>query len=112
MDLPDSMHSYGRLTKIVATIGPTSNTWETFGHLASSGLNVARLNMSHGDHSSHGAVVDLIKKHNETAATPIAMMVDTKVAASAMGSYAMQFTWGLDQNVKFREACNHYLLLT
>ena len=79
LDLPEARQSYGRMTKIVATIGPTSNTWETFGALARAGLNVARLNMSHGDHSTHGAVVDLIRRHNATAATPVAMMVDTKV---------------------------------
>ena len=40
---------------------------------------MARLNMSHGDHESHKAVIDMIKRYNTTAGSPIAMMLDTKV---------------------------------
>jgi pyruvate kinase len=48
--------SFQRKTKIVCTIGPTSNTKEMIRKLAEAGMNVARLNMSHGDHASHKKV--------------------------------------------------------
>lgn len=53
-----------RKTKMVCTIGPTSCTRESLFALADAGMNVARLNMSHGDHASHQAVVDLVKEYN------------------------------------------------
>ena len=42
-------------------------------------MNVARLNMSHGDHASHKAVVDKIKEYNSSGKSCIAIMLDTKV---------------------------------
>lgn len=48
--------SFQRKTKIVCTIGPTSDTKEMIWKLAEGGMNVARLNMSHGDHASHKKV--------------------------------------------------------
>ncbi|KAK4384904.1 Plastidial pyruvate kinase [Sesamum angolense] len=48
-----------RKTKIVCTIGPSTNTREMIWKLAEAGMNVARLNMSHGDHASHQKVLRL-----------------------------------------------------
>ncbi|TQD73536.1 hypothetical protein C1H46_040935 [Malus baccata] len=48
-----------RKTKIVCTIGPSTNTREMIWKLAEAGMNVARMNMSHGDHASHQKVIDL-----------------------------------------------------
>ena len=67
-----------RKTKIVCTIGPTSNTREKLWRLADEGMNVARMNMSHGDHASHKAVIDLIKEYNKLNKNSIAIMLDTK----------------------------------
>ncbi|KAK9863770.1 hypothetical protein WJX84_012254 [Apatococcus fuscideae] len=67
-----------RKTKIVCTIGPTSNTREGLWRLADEGMNVARLNMSHGDHASHKAVVDLIREYNKLNEHSVAIMLDTK----------------------------------
>ena len=67
-----------RKTKIVATIGPASDSTETFQALADCGVNVARLNMSHGDHESHGKIVDLVRKYNAAHNSGIAIMLDTK----------------------------------
>lgn len=72
--------SFQRKTKIVCTIGPTSNTREMIWKLAEAGMNVARLNMSHGDHASHKKVIDLVREYNEEAgAHIIGLMLDTKV---------------------------------
>lgn len=72
--------SFQRKTKIVCTIGPTSDTREMIWKLADAGMNVARLNMSHGDHASHKKVIDLVREFNQEAhANVIAIMLDTKV---------------------------------
>ncbi|KAL2527379.1 Plastidial pyruvate kinase 2 [Abeliophyllum distichum] len=68
-----------RKTKIVCTIGPSTNTREMIWKLAESGMNVARMNMSHGDHASHQKVIDLVKEYNAQAKdNVIAIMLDTK----------------------------------
>ncbi|MDR2366603.1 MAG: pyruvate kinase [Deltaproteobacteria bacterium] len=51
-----------RKTKIVATIGPSSSSAEVLRAMIKAGLNVARLNFSHGDHASHRAAIALIRK--------------------------------------------------
>ncbi|KAH0460530.1 hypothetical protein IEQ34_011193 [Dendrobium chrysotoxum] len=68
-----------RKTKIVCTIGPSTNTKEMIWKLAETGMNVARLNMSHGDHASHQKVIDLVKEYNaQNSENVIAIMLDTK----------------------------------
>ncbi|AQL05500.1 Pyruvate kinase [Zea mays] len=69
-----------RKTKIVCTIGPSTNTREMIWKLAETGMNVARLNMSHGDHQSHQKVINLVKEYNaqNTDGNVIAIMLDTK----------------------------------
>ncbi|KAJ3695174.1 hypothetical protein LUZ60_000551 [Juncus effusus] len=68
-----------RKTKIVCTIGPSTNTKEMIWKLAEAGMNVARLNMSHGDHNSHQKVIDLVKEYNaQSKDNVIAIMLDTK----------------------------------
>ncbi|XP_020577583.1 plastidial pyruvate kinase 2 [Phalaenopsis equestris] len=68
-----------RKTKIVCTIGPSTDTMEMIWKLAETGMNVARLNMSHGDHASHQKVIDLVKEYNaQNRENVIAIMLDTK----------------------------------
>jgi pyruvate kinase len=67
-----------RKTKIVSTIGPTSNTKDVFFKLADCGINVVRLNMSHGDHNSHMDVVKLVREYNAVRDNNLAIMLDTK----------------------------------
>ncbi|XP_062217073.1 pyruvate kinase isozyme G, chloroplastic-like [Phragmites australis] len=68
-----------RKTKIVCTIGPSTNTREMIWKLAEAGMNVSRLNMSHGDHASHQKVIDLVKEYNASHGdNVIAIMLDTK----------------------------------
>ncbi|KAL6971979.1 putative protein kinase YGL059W [Sarracenia purpurea var. burkii] len=69
-----------RKTKIVCTIGPSTDTREMIWKMAETGMNVARLNMSHGDHASHQKVIDLVKEYNaQSKDNVIAIMLDTKV---------------------------------
>lgn len=68
-----------RKTKIVCTIGPSTSSREMIWKLAESGMNVARLNMSHGDHASHQKTIDLVKEYNaQFEDKVIAIMLDTK----------------------------------
>ncbi len=65
-------------TKIVATIGPASWDEATLRELFAAGVNVCRLNFSHGDYKSHKQTMDRIKKVREEMNLPIALMLDTK----------------------------------
>ncbi len=65
-------------TKIVCTIGPASSSEENFIAMCKAGLNVARLNFSHGTHEEHKKKIDMIKKVREELKMPIAIMLDTK----------------------------------
>jgi len=67
-----------RKTKIVCTIGPASDSYEMFEKLVNAGLNVARLNFSHGSHEEHEKRVDTIKAVRKDLGKPVALMLDTK----------------------------------
>lgn len=68
--------SHERSCKIVATIGPSSNSPETLEKLIKSGLNIARLNFSHGDHEFHGNNIDKIKKISQKLGKNVAILQD------------------------------------
>ena len=67
-----------RKTKIICTIGPASENPEVFRRMCMEGLNVARLNFSHGTHEEHQKKIDMIKAVREELRLPIAIMLDTK----------------------------------
>ena len=67
-----------RKTKIICTIGPASANEETLTKMCQAGMNVARLNFSHGSHEEHKLKIDLIKKVRQTLNLPIPIMLDTK----------------------------------
>ena len=67
-----------RKTKIVCTIGPASSDEVTFAAMCNAGLNVARLNFSHGTHADHQEKINMIKRVREKLNLPIAIMLDTK----------------------------------
>jgi pyruvate kinase len=67
-----------RHTKIVCTLGPASASSEMIEKLAKAGMNVARLNMSHGDHATHLMSIRRIRSLNRTLNHPIATLLDLK----------------------------------
>ena len=67
-----------RRTKIVCTIGPASNSEEMLRKLVKSGMNVARLNFSHGSHAYHRETLDKLKKVRKAMEVPLAILLDTK----------------------------------
>ena len=67
-----------RKTKIICTIGPASENEETLTQMCLAGMNVARLNFSHGTYPEHENKIELIKRVRQKLGLPIAIMLDTK----------------------------------
>ena len=76
-----------RKTKIVCTIGPASESEETLRDLCLAGMNVARLNFSHGTHEEHLERIRRIKKVREELNLPIAILLDTKGPEFRIGTF-------------------------
>src|SRR5687768_14437358 len=66
----------GKRTKIVATIGPTSRDEDTLRQMIRTGLNVARINFSHGDHETHGKAIDDVRRIAFDEGAVIAILCD------------------------------------
>ena len=67
-----------RKTKIICTIGPASENKETLTRMVKAGMNVARLNFSHGTYPEHQKKIDLIKEVRSELGVPLGIMLDTK----------------------------------
>ena len=67
-----------RKTKIVCTIGPACSDRETLIKMCRAGMNVARLNFSHGTHEGHQKCIDMIKSVRDELDLPVAILLDTK----------------------------------
>lgn len=70
------MKEFINRTKIVATLGPTSNSKTMINSLIRSGANVFRLNFSHGSHKEHGNRINIIRKLNEELEVPVSILMD------------------------------------
>jgi pyruvate kinase len=75
MKLPPQK-SQSRLTKIICTIGPSTDSWDVLAKLAQAGMNLARLNMSHGNHASHLQVIRNLKSLSKKLAHPVSILMD------------------------------------
>ena len=67
-----------RRTKIVCTLGPSTDKEDVLRNLMKNGMNVARMNFSHGTHEEQKARLDMIKKLREELNLPVAALLDTK----------------------------------
>lgn len=76
-----------RKTKIICTIGPASDNKETLRAMCEAGMNVARINFSHGTHEEHQKKIDLIKEVRTELGLPIAIMLDTKGPEYRIGTF-------------------------
>lgn len=74
-------------TKIVCTLGPSSQTPEIIENLINSGMNIARFNFSHGTHEEHKKRIDLVRNISKKSQLPIALMLDTKGPEIRLGSF-------------------------
>ncbi|MEH6472153.1 MAG: pyruvate kinase [Halopseudomonas sp.] len=79
-----------RKTKIICTIGPVSQSLEMLEKLYHAGMNVVRLNMSHGDHASHEQVIKAIRTLNKRVKHPIPILLDTQGPEIRTGDIAKE----------------------
>lgn len=77
-----------KMTKIVCTIGPKSEKKEVLEKLIMSGMNIMRLNFSHGDFEEHGARIKTIRELREKTGKHVAILLDTKGPEIRTGSFA------------------------
>jgi pyruvate kinase len=89
-------------TKIVATIGPASSDPATVRRLIDAGMNVARLNFSHGDHRQHRASFDTIRRVADEAGTPVGVLGDLsgpKIRVGAMSGGEVRLETGSELTI-------------
>ena len=67
-----------RKTRIVCTLGPSTDDVETLSRLLQAGMNVARFNMAHGDHEEHGARIARLREASRRTGIPAALLIDIK----------------------------------
>lgn len=74
-------------TKMICTIGPATEQEEKIEELIKAGMNVARLNFSHGNHEEHGRRIDRIKNARNKLGVPVAILLDTKGPEVRLGTF-------------------------
>ena len=83
-----NMSSRRRGTKIVATLGPASASAEVIRALVDAGMDVVRLNFSHGDHQSHAAIIDVVRQVQSESGKPLAIIGDLQGPKLRIGPLA------------------------
>lgn len=76
-----------RKTKIICTLGPSSNTEEIIRSMITTGMDVARINFSHGEYESHKHISDIVKKLRAELGKHTAIMLDTKGPEIRIGKF-------------------------
>ncbi len=76
-----------RSTKIICTLGPSSNTYEKIHKIAVAGMDVARVNFSHGNHKDHLQVIEIVRKVSEDIGKPIAILQDLQGPKIRIGTF-------------------------
>ena len=74
-------------TKVVCTIGPASENVETLTKLAQAGMNIARLNFSHGSHEEHLARIKMVRQVSEATGINLGVALDTKGPEIRLGNF-------------------------
>ncbi|MEC2078156.1 pyruvate kinase [Metabacillus fastidiosus] len=95
-----------RKTKIVCTIGPASESYEKLSELMEAGMNVARLNFSHGDFEEHGSRIENIRKAAAKLNKNVAILLDTKgpeIRTHTMKDGAIELEAGSEVIVSMKE---------
>ena len=74
-------------TKIVCTVGPSTDKPGTLEAMLKAGMNVARFNFSHGNHTDHGIRMKMVREASVKAGAPVALMLDTKGPEMRTGTF-------------------------
>lgn len=75
-------------TKIICTVGPSTDQPGVLEQMLNSGMNVARFNFSHGNHSDHAKRIALVRAAAAKTKKPVALMLDTKGPEMRLGTFA------------------------
>jgi len=94
-----------RRTKLVCTVGPATSSPDQLEALAVGGMNVARLNMCHGDREWHRAAIRAVRRLNEEKGFAVAVMMDTEGSEIHMGDL------GGSSSVKAEVSCSSSVCL-
>ena len=76
-----------RKTKIICTMGPSTEKGDTLKKLIEAGMNVARMNFSHGDFDEHGGRLKSLRKYSKELGLPVAALLDTKGPEIRLGDF-------------------------
>src|SRR5688572_23697839 len=95
-----------RRAKIVCTLGPASREPAFIGHLIDEGMNVARINFSHGDLEDHRATIRAVREEAERRGVPVAVLQDLqgpKIRVGRFASGSIELEPGTDFCITTRE---------
>ncbi len=94
-------------TKIIATIGPASAKLEALAGMVRAGMNVARINMSHGDHDAHRRSIRLVREAAQAENCPVAVMIDLQGPKLRIGKLAapVELVVGRTVTIAPEDAC-------
>ena len=84
------LNLHNKHTKIVATLGPASRDAETLRAMIRAGMNVARINFSHGSHDVHGETIDTVRRLAEEEGTVVAILCDIQGPKIRLGDLAQE----------------------
>ena len=97
-----------RKTKIICTIGPATSSFDMLDKMYETGMDIVRLNMSHGDHESHAKVIKSIKTLNKKVKFPVPILLDTQGPEIRTGDLAtdLDLRQGSIVSISARSATN------
>jgi len=82
-----------RRAKIVCTLGPAVESVEKVAELIDAGMNMARLNLSHGGHDEHQKRLDLVRTAAKKANKAVAILVDLQGPKIRLGRFSSGYCW-------------------
>ena len=88
-----------RKTKIICTLGPATSSFEIFKKLCHAGMDIVRLNMSHGDKRSHEKIIEMVKKFNKTSDYPLPILLDTQGPEIRTGDIEKNFLLSVGEEI-------------
>ncbi len=94
-------------TKIVATIGPVTDSYESVYELIDAGVNVMRLNFSHGTHEEHAARIPWARKASDELGKPVAVLQDLQGPKVRLGDFEGKIEVATGQDLIFEYKCDY-----
>jgi len=90
MQSPEPVTLPSSKTRIIATIGPASNSPEVLERMIRAGMNIARLNFSHGEFATHRQIIENVRTAAKSARRPVAIMADLSGPKMRIGQFAKE----------------------